>query len=102
MLQLINEVLDRQVRPMLALHGGGVELLGVEDGVVRIRLVGQCSNCPASSLTTEQLIFFQLNKEFPQVKQVLTEHSVSGQLLAQAKRILQGRNQAGNAEKDII
>ena len=32
-----------EVRPYLGSHGGGVELLGVEDGVVRLRLEGSCT-----------------------------------------------------------
>ncbi|MFC4586253.1 NifU family protein [Sphaerisporangium corydalis] len=39
------------VRPFLGLHEGGVELLGVHDGVVRLRLQGSCDGC-ASSLAT--------------------------------------------------
>jgi hypothetical protein len=39
------------VRPYLAAHGGGVELLDVADGVVHLRLEGACHGCPSSSLT---------------------------------------------------
>ena len=35
-----------EVRPYLGSHGGNVELLGVDDGVVRLRLEGSCSGCP--------------------------------------------------------
>ena len=37
----VREALD-EVRPYLESHGGDVELLGVEDGVVRLRLQGSC------------------------------------------------------------
>ena len=40
-----------EVRPYLVAHGGGVELLGVADGVVRLRLEGACNGCPSSALT---------------------------------------------------
>jgi Fe-S cluster biogenesis protein NfuA len=39
------------VRPFLKSHGGGVELLGVADGVIRLRLQGSCHGCPSSSTT---------------------------------------------------
>ena len=39
------------VRPTLAKHGGGVELLGIADGVVRLRLEGNCNGCPSSGET---------------------------------------------------
>src|SRR5690348_1944578 len=42
-----------QVRPYMESHGGGVELLGIEDGVARLRLEGSCNGCGASSSTLE-------------------------------------------------
>lgn len=40
-----------QVRPYLHEHGGDVEVLGVTDGVVRVRLTGACSGCTAAAVT---------------------------------------------------
>ncbi len=44
------------VRPYLASHGGNVELLGVEEGVARLRLQGSCSGCPSSAMTLKLAI----------------------------------------------
>ena len=41
------------VRPYLGSHGGDVELIGVQDGVVTLRLLGSCKTCPSSSVTLE-------------------------------------------------
>ena len=87
----VEQILDTQVRPQLALHNGGVELLGVDNGVVHIRLLGQCSNCPASYITTEQLILGELSQAIPKITQVVADHSVSEDLLAQARKLM-GRN----------
>lgn len=46
----VTQALDK-VRPYLDSHGGNVELLGVVDGVVRLRMQGSCKSCPSSSLT---------------------------------------------------
>jgi len=46
----IERALER-VRPYLASHGGSVELVGVEEGRVRLRLQGSCDGCPSSSAT---------------------------------------------------
>lgn len=40
-----------KVRPYLHSHGGNVELLGVEEGRVRLRLQGSCQGCPSSAET---------------------------------------------------
>src|SRR3954452_3390764 len=48
----VVQALDR-VRPYMESHGGNVELLGIEDGIVRLRLQGSCKSCRASSSTLE-------------------------------------------------
>ena len=40
MMDKINEILEKKVRPALLLHSGDIELLSYEDGVVRVRLLG--------------------------------------------------------------
>ena len=45
-----------KVRPSLNLHEGGVELLGVKDGIVYLRLEGNCDGCPSSALTLKHTI----------------------------------------------
>jgi Fe-S cluster biogenesis protein NfuA len=53
------------VRPMLAHHGGGVELLGLADGVVRLRLEGNCNGCPSSGETLRNLVEVALDEAAP-------------------------------------
>jgi Fe-S cluster biogenesis protein NfuA len=45
-----------EVRPYLGSHGGDVELLGVADGVARVRLTGTCDGCPSSAATLQYAI----------------------------------------------
>jgi Fe-S cluster biogenesis protein NfuA/nitrite reductase/ring-hydroxylating ferredoxin subunit len=54
-----------EVRPYMDSHGGDVELLGVQDGVVRLRLKGSCDGCPASASTLELAIKEALEKAVP-------------------------------------
>jgi Fe-S cluster biogenesis protein NfuA/nitrite reductase/ring-hydroxylating ferredoxin subunit len=62
-----------EVRPYLASHGGGVELLGVEDGVVRLRLQGSCDGCPSSTATLKLAIEDAIHKAAPDVEDVVAE-----------------------------
>jgi len=39
----VKEVVANEIQPMLASHGGGVDVLKVEDGVVTVRLRGACA-----------------------------------------------------------
>lgn len=94
MMEEIERVLDQQVRPYLRGHGGEVEVDSLEDGVLRVRLLGQCSNCPSATITTEQLIQEEVCQAVPAVKQVVLIQEVSQELLEQARAILRGEGPA--------
>ena len=40
------------IRPSLQADGGDVELVDVENGIVKVRLTGACGGCPMSQMTT--------------------------------------------------
>jgi Fe-S cluster biogenesis protein NfuA len=71
------------VRPYLASHGGGVELLGVEDGVVRLRLEGACHGCPSSSLTLRAAVEEAVMKAAPDIERIDAEGAVEAPALLQ-------------------
>lgn len=56
-----------EVRPYLDSHGGDVELLGVVDGVARLRMEGSCSGCPSSAMTLKSSIEEAIHKAAPDV-----------------------------------
>ena len=62
-----------EVRPYLESHGGNVELLGVDDGVVRLRMQGSCSGCPSSTMTLKLAIEEAIHKAAPDVQDVVAE-----------------------------
>jgi Fe-S cluster biogenesis protein NfuA len=62
-----------EVRPFLGSHGGGVELVGVEDGVVRLQLQGSCSGCPSSTVTLKLAIEKAIHEAAPDVREIVAE-----------------------------
>lgn len=60
----VREALD-SVRPYMESHGGDIEIVGLEDGVARLRLVGHCRGCPASEATLELAIKTALEEHAP-------------------------------------
>jgi Fe-S cluster biogenesis protein NfuA len=70
--QRVRAALDG-VRPYLESHGGDVELLGVADGVVRLRLQGSCEGCPASAMTLKLAIEEAVLSAAPDVDAVEAE-----------------------------
>jgi Fe-S cluster biogenesis protein NfuA/nitrite reductase/ring-hydroxylating ferredoxin subunit len=71
----VHEALD-EVRPYLESHGGDVELLGVEGGIVRLRLEGSCSGCPSSAATLKLAIEDAIHKTAPDVERIEAEGGV--------------------------
>ena len=62
-----------EVRPYLQSHGGNVELLGVEDGVARLRMQGSCSGCPSSTVTLRLAIEEAFQKTAPDLERIEAE-----------------------------
>jgi len=42
-----------EIRPNLQADGGDIELVGVEDGTIKVRLKGACAGCPMSTMTVK-------------------------------------------------
>jgi Fe-S cluster biogenesis protein NfuA/nitrite reductase/ring-hydroxylating ferredoxin subunit len=75
------------VRPYLESHGGNVELLEVDEPVVRLRMQGSCSGCPSSAVTLKLAIEDAIHKAAPEIEEVFAEDGtptppVGGPLLA--------------------
>ena len=88
-LKRIEEVLDKQVRPSLRAHGGEIQVDHLEDGVLYVKLLGQCAGCPSADLTNETLVEAELVQALPElVKKVSVIQTVSDELWEQAKRLL--------------
>jgi Fe-S cluster biogenesis protein NfuA/nitrite reductase/ring-hydroxylating ferredoxin subunit len=68
----IQRALDR-VRPYLGSHAGGVEYLGVHDGVARLRLEGSCHGCPSSTATVQLAIEGAVRDAAPEISGVVVE-----------------------------
>ena len=68
----IQRALDR-VRPYLGSHAGGVQYLGVRDGVARLRLEGSCHGCPSSTVTVRLAIEGAVQDAAPEVAEVVVE-----------------------------
>lgn len=66
----IEKALDK-VRPMLQSEGGNVELVGVEDKTVKVRLSGACAGCPMSQMTLTQGIERAIKQEISEVEKVV-------------------------------
>lgn len=88
-LKKIEAVLDEKVRPALRAHGGEIEIDHLEDGVLYVKLLGQCAGCPSADLTNETLVEAELTAALPElVRKAAVVQTVSDELWEQAKRLL--------------
>ncbi|MVP01736.1 MULTISPECIES: NifU family protein [Paenibacillus] len=66
----VLEVLDK-LRPFLQRDGGDVELVDVEDGIVKLKLMGACGSCPSSTITLKAGIERALVEEVEGITEVV-------------------------------
>ena len=73
----VARLFDEQVNPMVARHGGRVELIDVQDAMVMLRLGGGCQGCGMADVTLRQGIEAMLSQSIPQVKGIvdITDHA---------------------------
>ncbi len=58
------------IRPALMADGGNVELVDVEDGIVKVRLQGACGTCPSALMTLKQGIEVRVKEDCPEIQEV--------------------------------
>lgn len=64
------EAVIGEIRPVLQADGGDIELVGVEDGVVKVRLRGACAGCPGAQATLKMFVERRLKAKVPEVQRV--------------------------------
>ena len=88
-LKRIETVLDEKVRPALRAHGGDITEDRLENGVLYVKLLGQCAGCPSADLTSETVVEAELTRALPDlVRKVAVIQDVSDELWEQAKKLL--------------
>jgi Fe-S cluster biogenesis protein NfuA len=65
------EAVLAQIRPSLQAHGGDVQLVDVNEGVVTLSLKGACFGCPMATITLHNGIERMLKERIPAVKEVI-------------------------------
>jgi Fe/S biogenesis protein NfuA len=75
--QRVAQVLDQQINPSIAAHGGRAELVAVEEGTAFLRLSGGCQGCGMASVTLSQGIEVVIKESIPEITKVVdvTDHA---------------------------
>jgi len=67
---LVRNLVDK-IQPYLRSHGGGVEVVSVEEGIVYVKMLGACDGCPLIDVTLRQGIEEMLLENVPGVVAVV-------------------------------
>jgi Fe-S cluster biogenesis protein NfuA len=67
----IQQILDEEIRPAVAMDGGDIVFAGYRDGVVELYMQGSCSGCPSSTATLKMGIEGRLREVIPEVVEVV-------------------------------
>ena len=67
----IQKTIESDILPMLRMDGGGLDFVEYKNGVVKVRLVGACSDCPMSEITLKGMVEGVLVDAVPEVKSVV-------------------------------
>jgi Fe-S cluster biogenesis protein NfuA/nitrite reductase/ring-hydroxylating ferredoxin subunit len=73
----IEEALD-EIRPYIESHGGGLDLLDVDGGVVHVRLSGSCHGCAASAMTLRRGVEAKLRERIPWFEEIVAHDPEPG------------------------
>ena len=68
----IREILDRDIRPAVAMDGGDIVFDRFESGIVYVYMQGSCAGCPSSTATLKMGIETRLMQAVPEVKEVVS------------------------------
>lgn len=73
----IQQVLDENINPSLATHGGGAVLIDFKDGIVFLELTGGCQGCGMAGATMKDGIETSIRGSVPEVREVrdVTKHA---------------------------
>ena len=75
--KIAQELLDREINPSVASHGGKISVVDVKDSNLFIAMSGGCQGCAASQLTLRQGVEVMVRRVLPQIREVIdsTDHS---------------------------
>lgn len=87
--QLVDDVVEQQIQPILRQHQGSITVKSIDDGIVKVAFHGACKTCPSAQITVEEVVKKILVDELGDaIKDVHIVNEIDEELLQFAKNIL--------------
>lgn len=79
--RVVEELLEREVNPSVASHGGKISVVDVKDATLYIAMSGGCQGCSASQVTLKQGVEVMVRRVVPEVRAIIdaTDHAAGTQ-----------------------
>jgi Fe-S cluster biogenesis protein NfuA len=79
--RVVEELLEREVNPSVASHGGKISVVGVKDATLYIAMSGGCQGCAASQVTLKQGVEVMVRRVAPEIRSIVdaTDHAAGTQ-----------------------
>jgi Fe/S biogenesis protein NfuA len=73
----VQQVLQQEINPRIAAHGGAVELVDLDEGTLYLRMSGGCQGCAASAATLRMGVERMVREAVPEIREIVdvTDHS---------------------------
>ncbi len=77
MMRRLEKIFDKQVRPVLAQHGGDIELVDYDNDILYVSFKGGCQGCSSASATLRDGVEKILREKFPEIEKIVdvTSHA---------------------------
>ena len=62
----------KEIRPFLESDGGNIELVSVDDNVVKVKLLGNCVSCSVNQMTLKNGVEMTIKKYAPEIEKVIS------------------------------
>lgn len=90
---MIKELLDTRIRPTVQEDGGDILFRGFNDGIVHLKMMGSCTNCPSSVVTLKNGVQNMLQFYIPEVVEVVEVKDAADNLVEEEfKKTEEGLN----------
>lgn len=67
----IEQALE-EIRPFLNSDGGDIALVGIENNIVKVQLLGACVGCSVNQMTLKQGVELTIKKYAPEIQEVVS------------------------------
>lgn len=68
----IKQILNSEIRPVVAMDGGDIQFVDYKDHVLSLQMKGSCVGCPSSTATLKQGIEVRMRELVPEIKEVIS------------------------------